>query len=111
MTIEKYDQSFKKNVILALFTRIFTVFTNLIYLNLYKFARIDIDPFPNGSAASVTFSSSTLMELHVNVGGFGDCLYLLDGRFDQLRSFYIKISIISTLMMDPLLKLNKVSYF
>ncbi|CAF4662173.1 unnamed protein product, partial [Rotaria sp. Silwood2] len=31
------------------------------------------------------------MELHINVDDFTDCLYLLDGRFQQLRTFYIDV--------------------
>ncbi|UJR34349.1 hypothetical protein I4U23_021753 [Adineta vaga] len=36
-------------------------------------------------------SSSTLVELHVKVDFFDDCLSLLDGRFDQLRTFYVDV--------------------
>lgn len=46
---------------------------------------------------SPTFLSSTLLELHVCVNDFNDCLYLLDGRFNQLRAFYIDVDhILST---------------
>jgi hypothetical protein len=94
---------------MTLFTRIFTVFTNLTYLNSNMFIRIDIDR-PNVSIS--TTSSSTLVELHINVARFGDCLYFLDGRFDQLRSFYVKISIISSHHMNPSSIIdNKVGYF
>ena len=41
---------------------------------------------------STTLFSSTLLELRVTVTSFSDCLYLLDGRFNQLRTFRIKIS-------------------
>ncbi len=33
--------------------------------------------------------SSTLLELHVTVSDMVECLYILDGRFDQLRIFYV----------------------
>ncbi|UJR09477.1 hypothetical protein I4U23_013715 [Adineta vaga] len=32
-----------------------------------------------------------LMELHINVKNFTDCLYLLDGRFRQLHTFYVNV--------------------
>ncbi|CAF4932131.1 unnamed protein product [Rotaria sp. Silwood2] len=35
--------------------------------------------------------SSTLLELHINVSDPEDCLHLLDGRFNQLRVFNVKI--------------------
>lgn len=110
MTIHECQElSFKEEVIMTLFTRIFTVLTNLTYLNLNNFTRIDIDR-PNVSIPT-TFSSSTLVELHINVARFGDCLYLLDGRFDRLRSFYVKISIISSHLMNPSSTIdNKVGY-
>ncbi|CAF3888150.1 unnamed protein product [Rotaria sp. Silwood1] len=38
------------------------------------------------------FISSTLLELHVNVTFFDDCLYLLDRRFNQLRVLHVKIT-------------------
>ncbi|CAF3804906.1 unnamed protein product [Rotaria socialis] len=100
MTVYEYkEQSYKEKVIMTLLTRIFTVFTNLTYLNLNKFTCIDIDR--QNVSTPTTFSSSTLVELHINVARFGDCLYLLDGRFDQLRSFYLRISIISSDLMNP----------
>ena len=38
-----------------------------------------------------TIFSSTLLELHVRLEYFTDCLYLLDGRFDQLRRLSVNI--------------------
>jgi hypothetical protein len=35
------------------------------------------------------FIFSTLLELHVNVTHFYDCIYLLDRRFSQLRVFHV----------------------
>ena len=40
--------------------------------------------------------SSNLLELHVSLEFFSDCLYLLDGRFNQLHTLYINISNISS---------------
>ncbi len=35
--------------------------------------------------------SSSLLELHVIVDSFDDCLYLLDGRLNQLQIFYVDV--------------------
>jgi hypothetical protein len=35
--------------------------------------------------------SSTLLELHIKALNVKDCLHLLDGRFNQLRVFKVKI--------------------
>ncbi|CAF4160796.1 unnamed protein product, partial [Rotaria sordida] len=35
--------------------------------------------------------SSTLVELYIDVYLFDDCLYLLDGRFDQLRKLFVNV--------------------
>ena len=35
--------------------------------------------------------SSTLLELHVSLSSFTDCLYLLDGRFNRLHTFHVRI--------------------
>lgn len=82
------------------------MFINLRYLN--------FGPSSNGyqelsfGISAPTVFSSNLFELHVNVDRFTDCLYILDGRFNQLRTLYIKISIIfaSDLTID-----SKVNYF
>ncbi|CAF4036492.1 unnamed protein product [Adineta steineri] len=37
------------------------------------------------------FSSSTLTELYIYVHNFNDCLYLLDGRLSQLKSFTVRV--------------------
>ncbi|CAM4927028.1 unnamed protein product [Rotaria socialis] len=51
-----------------------------------------------------TFMSSILVELHVNVVHFTDCLYLLDGRFNKLRTLHVNIDWIahSTLIIDDM---------
>jgi len=73
-----------------IFTRILTVSSKLQCLNfgpsLFWYQRLT---FP---ILTPTVFSRTLLELHVSVQNFMDCLYLLDGRFDQLRTFYIHIN-------------------
>ena len=75
-----------------IFTQIFAVFNKLKYLR-----------FGPSSSTYSTFSfvmlpptviSPSLLELHINVEYFTDCLYLLDGRFNQLHTLDIKISTI-----------------
>lgn len=79
------------DVIRFIFTRVFIIFPNLRCLQFHpysdKFA-IFIHDLPQ------TIISSTLFELHVCVRSFSDCLYLLDGRFDQLRAFYVTTSMV-----------------
>lgn len=88
------------------FINIFVMFTNLRYLNFgpssisYQYLLFRTPP--------PTFMSSTLLELHVALGNFLDCLYILDGRFSQLRTFHIKITNISSFDLNTD---NKVDYF
>ncbi len=73
-----------------IFRNIFTIFTNLQYFN---FASSDIySKYISVEILSPILISSTIVELHVSVSGFKDCLYLLDGRFDQLRTLYVNIA-------------------
>ncbi|CAF1019079.1 unnamed protein product [Rotaria sordida] len=72
-----------------IFTHIFNIFTKLEYLNfgpsLMWHQRFSFDmPSPN-------VISSSLLELHITVFHFNDLLYLLDGRFNQLRRFHVNI--------------------
>ncbi|CAM4786306.1 unnamed protein product [Rotaria magnacalcarata] len=83
-----------------IYTQVFTMFRNLKYFNFG----------PSSSAyhqLSFGFSppsvfSSTLLELHILVDSFKDCLYLLDGRFSQLHTFYVTICDVS----HRLIKIN-----
>jgi hypothetical protein len=105
MAVNEKRTSMKETT--SLFTNVLTVYTNLRYLNcrsssydtFYGSLFFDVTP---------TFSSSTIIELHVYVSGFSDCLYLLDGRFNQLRTFYVNIRFIPPISQ---LMINKVSYF
>ncbi|CAF2043383.1 unnamed protein product [Rotaria magnacalcarata] len=72
-----------------IFTRIFTMFTNLQYLTFGPSSnwdqRFSFDtPFPN-------IISLNLLELHICVTYFSDLLYLLDGRFNQLHTLHVNI--------------------
>jgi hypothetical protein len=70
--------------------RIFTVFSNLTHLTFYdasyrNIVRLILD-FP-----PPMFSSSTLLVLKIKVQNIAECLYLLDGRFNQLHTLQIDL--------------------
>ncbi|CAF1975989.1 unnamed protein product [Rotaria magnacalcarata] len=78
-----------------LFTKIFSLFTNLKYLYFDPSARYSSTlPFDN---APPTVVSLILVELHVTFDKFNDCLNLLDGRSNQLQTLYV------SMLMIPLL--------
>ncbi|CAF4636847.1 unnamed protein product [Rotaria socialis] len=105
------EQSLTGNENTLLFTRIFTTFTNLRILNIgpssifYQHLSFDLSP--------PTVISSTLLDLHVCLSRFHDCLHLLDGRFDQLRIFHVKIDFIelSSLIFNNKEKLSNLRSF
>ncbi len=90
-----------------IFMDIFTIFTNLQCLNFvsfllsYKTLSFKFTP--------PTVFSSNLLELHVRLDNITDCLYVLDGRFDQLRRFYVHISAININYSKQMI--NQVNYF
>ncbi|CAF1443128.1 unnamed protein product [Rotaria sordida] len=92
--VENDEQSSSEYMNIFIFTQIFTMFPNLKYLNFgpssifYQRLSFGISP--------PTIISSTLLELHVCLDDFIDCLYLLDGRFNQLHSFHVHILFIFT---------------
>lgn len=68
---------------------IFTTFSNLQCLNFCASSiwgrRLSFaNPYPD-------INSSTLLELHIRLTSFSDCLYILDGRFNKLHTLYIDI--------------------
>ena len=74
----------------VIFQCIINTFTNLQYLNFCPssiwYSRISLTGFTENLV------SSTLLELHVTVSKFDDCLYLLDGRFNKLHTFYVNVA-------------------
>jgi hypothetical protein len=66
----------------------------------YQYLSFDISP--------PTVISSTLLELHVCLTKFSDCLYLLDGRFNQLHTFHVNVEFITS---SRSIINNKVRYF
>ncbi|CAF0725862.1 unnamed protein product [Rotaria sordida] len=69
------------------------MFTNLRYLN-FGPSLSECQQLSFGTSPPTVFSS-TLSELHILVPRFIDCLYLLDGRFNQLHTLYVYITFIN----------------
>jgi hypothetical protein len=89
--IGDYDNS-AMNQRANLLLYILTMFNNLRYLEFYQnldkvATRVCFDHEPS-------IFSSTLVELHITVFLFDDCLYLLDGRLNQLRTLFVNVSYI-----------------
>ena len=100
------EQIATENVHRLLFTHILTTFTNLQYLSFgsssFWYQQLSFN------VSSPTVISSTLLELHVFLDSFIDCLYLFDGCFNQLRTFYVKMEFIT---ISRLTINNKVNHF
>ncbi|CAF4748869.1 unnamed protein product, partial [Rotaria sp. Silwood2] len=69
-----------------IFNHIITMFTNLQYLNFGPSSICDEQLY--FCFDRLTVVSTNLLELHVCLNTFSDCLYLLHGHFNQLRTFY-----------------------
>ncbi|CAF4656270.1 unnamed protein product, partial [Rotaria sp. Silwood2] len=75
-----------------IFDYIFIFFTNLIDLTFYESSYKNRLPLYFADPPSHTFRSSTLLKLNVRIQSFDDCLYLLDGRFNQLHTLYVDLT-------------------
>ncbi|CAF0959553.1 unnamed protein product [Rotaria sordida] len=82
-------------MIRLIFLVICDMFTNLEYLNFDSSSSLRQQLSFVHSPPTVF--PSTLLELHVNLQDFIDCLYLLDGRFNQLETLYVHITFITLL--------------
>jgi hypothetical protein len=90
---ELIDQ--KPNLASMICSRIFSVFINLMCLKV-QLCHEDEGYFQGLERLhfyqkSPQFNSSILQELYVNVGTACDLLYLLDGRFNQLRTLHVHV--------------------
>ncbi|CAF1458841.1 unnamed protein product [Rotaria sordida] len=83
------EPDFIQDINTFIYTQIFTMFSNLQCLN-FGSSCSGYHILSFGISTSDVFSS-TLLELHVVVDSYKDCLYLLDGRFNQLHTFYVTI--------------------
>ncbi len=104
---ESIQDHWTMNPLAKIFLNILLIFNNIRHLKFYL-------PTSSGTAyisfanQYPTFSSSTLVELHLNVYRLDNCLLLLDGRLNQLRILFL-----ITLYIFPheSTNINKVNYF
>lgn len=68
-----------------MFSYILTLCVNILHLKFYP-----LTDFISFHSQSLSFYSN-VVELHVNVYLFDDCLYLLDGRLKQLRKLCVTV--------------------
>ena len=101
------EETSTKYVMEIVCNRVFAMFTKLLCLRFEQSSELYIYPVERLTFGRhlPTFYSSTLMELYANVEDFIDCLYLLDGCFSQLRTFYVSIHWFTP---SSLLTINKV---
>ncbi|CAF1473202.1 unnamed protein product [Rotaria sordida] len=62
----------------------------VLHLSIVSASINDYPPLSLYISPPLTFSSSTLTKLCINVHAFDDCLSLLDGRFKQLTTFIVQ---------------------
>ncbi len=70
---------------------ILTVFTSLNYVTFYESSYKNRVPLFFADPPLPSFRSSTLLKLNIRVQTFDDCLYLLDGRFNQLHTLCVDL--------------------
>ncbi|CAF4267259.1 unnamed protein product [Rotaria magnacalcarata] len=91
--ITKYEKIISRDdANIRLFTHIFTMLSNLQHLSFcpssFWYQRLLFcNPYPD-------IKSSTLLELHICLKRFSDCLYLLDGHFNKLHTLHVDIDTI-----------------
>ncbi|CAM4808853.1 unnamed protein product [Rotaria magnacalcarata] len=88
--IEITQKEYTKDV----YAVIFTFFEKLKHLSIVSASTNDYPSLSLYISPPLTFSSSTLTKLCINVNNFDDCLTLLDGRFKQLTTFIVQINYI-----------------
>jgi hypothetical protein len=106
------------NININIFTQIFIMFSNLKYLKFGPsssvYHRLALDPSSSVyhrltlDPSLPNVFSSTLLELHVVLHSYRDCLYLLDGRFNQLHTLSVLICSFSGPLLTPIN--NEVNY-
>jgi hypothetical protein len=68
-------------------------FRNLACLKFHPYSDIYVNCIERLSFTTreIPFFSPNLLKLHINVKFFSDCLYLLDGRFEQLHTLEVYV--------------------
>lgn len=83
------EQTLLEDMVLIILSYVFGVFHNIQYL---KFGSSSVFcPRVTFYTPPVYIYSSTLLELHIKLERFTDCLYLCDGRFEQLHTFHVNV--------------------
>jgi hypothetical protein len=77
------------------YAHILTFFEHLKHLTIIASSSHDYPPLSLSDIPSTTLFSTILTQLSVNVSSFDDCLAVLDGRFNQLSEFVVKIAYIT----------------
>jgi hypothetical protein len=91
-------------------TYVLTKCTNLLCLKFHPYSDIYVNASELlffESIKPARFFSSNLMELHIAVYSFTDCLHLLDGRFKRLHTFYVNVHLFTN---PSSAIMNKVDY-
>ncbi|CAF0953718.1 unnamed protein product [Adineta steineri] len=102
ITIEYGNTNSQFNLNMNAYECLFSVCQRLTHLNINaKCYRRQQCAFPSANC-----SSSILIELDVNVDTIDDCLRLLDGRFNQMKSFIVKIDSIDAPLLNIDNKIN-----
>ncbi len=92
--ITRYDRQNSPRDMNIILTQISAMFSNLKYLNFCPSSIFDQQLSFDRSPPTVI--SSTLLELHVSLQNFVECLHLLDGHFNQLHILHVHIVFIHT---------------
>ena len=98
-------KNYNKNV----YEHILKFFKNLKHLNIIEIPNQLYPPLLLCDSPSISFFSTTLTYLCINVDTFDDCLYLLDGRLKQLTTLIVKTRQIckSSLIIHNMVSFNK----
>ncbi|CAF3210945.1 unnamed protein product [Rotaria sp. Silwood2] len=80
-----------KNYNRNVYEHIMKFFRNLKYLSIIETHYRSYPPLLLYNSPSISFSSTILAYLCINVNTFDDCLYLLDGRLKQLTTLIVQI--------------------
>lgn len=96
-----------KNALTVIFSLVLLMFTNLSYLKIETYS-VYSQRISFNDLAQQAISSSYLLKLIINVNSFKDCIYLLDGRFANLKNLCINIENIHS---NETIINNKVSEF
>jgi hypothetical protein len=78
-----------------IFSSVLKMFKNLSYLN-FEPSQVYWKHIPFDTLRPQRISSLNLFELHINLKNFHSCVYLLDGRFNELQAIFINIAAIET---------------